>query len=551
MKKHVLAILAGLGLLSFTFASPLQSRNNGTMVYSYNDVKPSTVLSWTPCWNNFTCTMFEVPLDYTDPSIGSMGVAFIKKASLNATAEDLIINPGGPGGSGVDRILTASADYEEIVGPNYNLISFDPRGVNNSRTGIELNCFPENLPASIRFSQDVLDRPVDDTSRETLYEAWKLARGWGERCTAVQPANQTNKFANTVAVSNDMLRYAELRARSLGLPEKESKLWFMGQSYGTVLSATFAPLFPDRIGRMILDGVVDADDYYTGGWETSLIDTDKAAASFFTYCYEAGSLCAFNNNAINATQIEQRFFKIFEDIRQSPILISDPLLAFTPVLIAYQELKSYFFNALYDANTNFPTLASVLTDLEQRNGTSLGVASGRLFVGAPANYTDDTYLLGQVRTQIACMDANGRFNMSTFEKYEDHVQFLLNQSFYGGNTIASVVGTPCGGLRIKSPQSQMFNGSVSANKTSSPILFISNTLDPVTPLHSAKMSSQFGGSAVLTVDGPPGHTSRRVRSECTWEHIRGYLADGSLPAPSTVCDADENPFFAGLGAGGP
>lgn len=165
----------------------------------------------------------------------------------------------------MDRLLTASADYEEIVGPEYNLVSFDLRGVNNSRTGIELNCFPVNLPASLRYSQEVLDRPVDDTSRETLYEAWELARGWGERCTAIQPVNRTNQYANTVALSNDILRYVELRARSLGLPEKDAKIWYWGQSYGTVLGATFASLFPDRVGRMILDGVVDADDYYEGG----------------------------------------------------------------------------------------------------------------------------------------------------------------------------------------------------------------------------------------------------------------------------------------------
>lgn len=94
MSTHVSATIAGLALLSSASASPLQPRDNGTMVYSYNDVKLSTELSWTPYWDNFTCTMLEVPLDYTDPSIGSTGIAFIKKASSNVSAEDLVINPG-------------------------------------------------------------------------------------------------------------------------------------------------------------------------------------------------------------------------------------------------------------------------------------------------------------------------------------------------------------------------------------------------------------------------------------------------------------------------
>jgi len=127
--------------------------------------------------------------------------------------------------------------------------------------------------------------------------------------------------------------------------------------------------------------------------------------------------------------------------------------------------------------------------------------------------------------------------------------YLLNQSFYGGNTWAAIVGMPCRAFDIKPPESQVFSGLVSANKTSSPILFVGTTNDPVAPLRSAKkMASQFCGSTVLAVDGT-GHSSYSVPSHCVWKHIQTYLTDTSLPPPDTLCKADKLPFSAGGGGG--
>ena len=275
----------------------------------------------------------------------------------------------------------------------------------------------------------------------------------------MQPANKTSKYANTVAVANDLLHYTELRAQNLGLPAEQSKLWYYGVSYGTVLGATFASLFPNRIGRMILDGVVDADDYYEGGWNMNLFDTDKAAKTFFTYCHQASpELCAFHGNASSPEQIERRFYKLFNDLREHPILISDPSVSFMPVLVGWQALKAVFLISMYDSIQKFPSLASILNDLEHGNGTSLAISSGRAFIEEPVNSTDEEYVSNYGRTQIACIDANGRFNMSTFEQYENHTDYLLNQSFYGGNTWAAMVGMPCRAFDIKPPESQVFSG---------------------------------------------------------------------------------------------
>ena len=103
---------------------------------------------------------------------------------------------------------------------------------------------------------------------------------------------------------------------------------------------------------------------------------------------------------------------------------------------------------------------------------------------------------------ILLLDQAGRFNLSSFDDYQSYVKSLVSQSFIGGNVLASFTASPCQKLDIKPPMSQFFEGPVAANKTSNPMLFMGNVRDPITPLASAKkMSSQFPGSSVLTMNG--------------------------------------------------
>jgi len=135
---------------------------------------------------------------------------------------------------------------------------------------------------------------------------------------------------------------------------------------------------------MILDGNVDADDCYAGGWKTALRDTDVAGKGFFTSSFEAGpELCVFHGNASNADEIEQRFYKIFKDIKERPILMSGVTSTFMPILITWREIKSYLFNVLYDSLERFPILVAILVELEQHNGTTLATHSGRVGIGYP------------------------------------------------------------------------------------------------------------------------------------------------------------------------
>ncbi|KAF2872346.1 TAP-like protein-domain-containing protein [Massariosphaeria phaeospora] len=432
-------------------------------------------------------------------------------------------------------------DLIQALGTQNNIISFDPRGVNNS--GPDLSCFPGKDNTALLYPQDY-GMPVDINSTRSLAETWARADAFGQWCSKVHgDSNSTSqaKYANTVATATDMLRYTEVLAASKGETAKESKLLYYGVSYGTVLGSTFAALFPNRIERMILDGVVDVEDYYLGKWESNLPDTDAAISSFFKYCFEGGEeACGFWSKSPEA--IETRFHAVLDNLRDNPIIVVGDVDF--PVIVTYSHFQLLLANVPYAPSALFPLLASTLTSLEQGNGALL---ASYLSLGQRVDECAIDPLTAPVgdlepRQFIACTDGNGRFNLSTFDSFVAHVDLLVDQSHYLGETWAAGTSVNCRSLNIRAPESQIFTGTPSADSTSNPILFIGNTLDPVTPLRAAeKMSKLFGGARLLTQNSV-GHGFMSADSSCTMGYVQQYLKDASLPDEGTVCESEEVPF---------
>ncbi|KAJ4348554.1 uncharacterized protein N0V89_009931 [Didymosphaeria variabile] len=520
-------ILSSL-LLAASSANPIsRDAANNTMVYSFDDVTPCTDLIWTPCYTNFTCARLIVPLDYAEPTVGNTTIAYIKLSSPTQPAEDILFNPGGPGGSGVDSVLNANAELLNKLGTSYNLIGFDPRGVNNS--GPSLSCFP-NDPASEELFASQIKRPINSKSPESVVREFEIMGAWGDWCSNVH-RNDSAKYASTVATATDMLNYAEKKAVAEGTKPEEAKLWYWGVSYGTVLGSTYAALFPDRIGRLILDGVVDVETYYKGAWG-DLSQSDEAVLSFATACQAAGKdKCAFYSST--ADEIAKRMRDVLEDLRTNPVPVADPAISPVPTLVTYEDISFTLFAGAYVPFKTFPMLAQIFADLEQRNGSSLALA----VQAQPPTALDYGGLL-------ACMDnikMPGVYNISTMELWEQHIEDLNNQSKWAGDPWASVA-LLCRKMDIVPPESQRFLQVPSANKTSFPILFIGNTVDPITPIVGArKMSGLFPGSVLLTQESV-GHTSLAALSECTSHNVQQYL-EGTLPAANTTCKVESAPFI--------
>lgn len=345
-----------------------------------------------------------------------------------------------------------------------------------------------------------------------------------------------------------MLRYIETRATARGNDPAEAKLWYYGISYGTALGAVYATLYPNRIGRMILDSVLDTEDYLLNGWRTATTDADAVVRSFFQSCLDVGpAKCAFHKNATSVAELEDRYLAIYNRFKKVPIEYFREPFAKYPITLTWQDLSTLVFASSYNVYSTAPEIALALTALEGGDYTILALADPELFPSSPSLYDSR-----EVRSLTSCLDLAGRGNITNFSSYKDYIHRQNNQSFYGGPTISAIVNLPCRNLDILPPENQIFPGKSGANATSVPILIVNNRLDPVTPLKSAyKVAGEFPGTRVVEVDAA-GHCSLLADgSGCLGKWVRSYLKDGEggLPDEDQKCDPGRGPFDRMTGDG--
>ncbi len=154
-------------------------------------------------------------------------------------------------------------------------------------------------------------------------------------------------------------------------PEMKGKLVYWGFSYGTYLGATFARLFPDRVGRLLLDGVVDAEFYESPVWRESLVDTDKVLGTFFWYCVVARSRCDLYRNGDQPADVKRRYEAVMERLNTSPVTFTHPE-HFFPVVLRASLIKMLVFSILYQPIQGFPVLATLLNYIYEERYEILG-----------------------------------------------------------------------------------------------------------------------------------------------------------------------------------
>ncbi|KAF5336901.1 hypothetical protein D9611_003052 [Ephemerocybe angulata] len=511
------------------YSEQVQKSDNGSSIdtapdldFPWLSIPPSVNLVWHLCYGAFQCARLEVPLNYSEPRGRQAAIALIRKPALFSEGSrfykgPVLINPGGPGGSGVDVVLRLGNAISTILGPRFDIVGFDPRGI--SRSTPRSNFFSSDLERELFYTQT-----PGSPGHENVAYTWARAQLLG----GLAARHDDGRLAhfNTANTATDMLMIANAHGRK--------KLQYWGFSYGSVLGATFAAMYPDNIERMVIDGVMDSEDYYATGWLTNLVDTEKSLDHFFESCAEAGpSRCAFH--APEPSDIKKNLTSLYDRLRKEPL----PVLtrSGTYGIVDYGVLRKYIFLSLYSPYNSFPFLAQGLKDLAAGDGGSL------LSIFQPPPYKcscnpheRDLIAVLDGQTTLACND--GDEVSSSLDDLKDYRQKLSNVSDWADawwQIHASCIGWPKVEKRFRGP----FVGN-----TSHPILVVGNTADPVTPLQSAKkMAEGFRGAVVLTQDSP-GHCSINAPSICTQRYIRQYFQDGTLPTPGTVCEpVVKNPFY--------
>ncbi|KAK0191622.1 hypothetical protein F5146DRAFT_1049599, partial [Armillaria mellea] len=284
------------------------------------------------------------------------------------------------------------------------------------------------------------------------------------------------------------------------------KLQYWGFSYGTVLGATFASLFPDKIERMVLDGVVDADNYYATLWTKNLLDSNKTLQTFFDGCFEAGP---------DGYAIKQNLDNVYGIIRARPL----PVRMSTGYgVVDYARLRYAIFASMFSPQSTYLTLAQGLSDLAQGNGEVIFNMTNPTQFDCSCDDPSALLTSSVQDSMVAIICNDGLPIPRDVESAEEYHADLSAQSDWASIWIGLRLG--CSLCKVDIYIFPL-TGPFTAN-TSYPILFCQ------------KMASGFDGAVVLTQDSP-GHCSVAANSPCTQGYIRDYFINGTLPGLDTVC----------------
>ncbi|EJT79105.1 hypothetical protein GGTG_04194 [Gaeumannomyces tritici R3-111a-1] len=494
------------------------------------------------------CAELVVPLDYTaPPSPNATATHTLELVRVQAATQpargSVLFNFGGPGSEGLRSLATSAQFYRNLTGGAHDLIGFNPRGT--SLKYLPFSCYGSDLDRALAIlsGMSASGGPYLDSSDVQPGRTWATAKVFADAC-ADKTAETTAGFVGTAFVARDIMRIVD----ALGQGELVN---FYGISYGTVLGATLAAMFPDRIGRMVIDGVLNPHEYYHNLIDTEWMSgTDESFRRILAECVKAGparcALAGRNNGAATASQIEKDIYGLFERLKHSPLPLPQSLVNYASApaaVVDYSNLKGLVFSTLY-VPAFFPKMAAGLDALLRWDGDSTNVDVASFgdwrdeLTAAFAGVVSNEALQG-----IRCGDKDPatRAGIRTLEDAMPAIERVASLSRLMGNgSIHGSITMPCARWRLNGAR-ERYNGDFRV-RTKYPVLVVNPTWDPVTPLVSAKnVSAGFEGSVLLQRDGF-GHSSVAERSACSEGAIGAYFSEGKLPTHGTVCKPDKPVF---------
>ncbi|KAF2170586.1 hypothetical protein M409DRAFT_64270 [Zasmidium cellare ATCC 36951] len=400
-----------------------------------------------------------------------------------------------------------------LTNGEYDLVTFDPRGTGKT---LPFQC----IESEVEAAQTLLQTPLGNASDAAVGALWAQGKIVGQKCKA--QLEETGELVGTAFTARDLMKVAEVL-------EEDGLLRYWGLSYGTALGATAAAMFPDRIEKMILDGVQNPHEYYHAlanfqEWTGS----DEVFSAMFTGCKAAPENCTLAQNDNTAAELEQRTWDLLDQLKREPLVVAGTALD-------YNLVKGSLQNALYGIDS-WPGVTTIL-DLIFKNETAALVEAFTTSIGSSASESS-LELLRPLNALhgIQCGDRTAR--ASTLDEFLPAVEDLYNISrIYGDATVPSMAACAQWPYSAK----ERYEGDFQV-KTKNPVLILGNTGDAYTPLVSAyNLSSSLEGSVVLEIDGY-GHASTSVPSSCSWKHISAFWQSLTLPKNGTLCPAEAQPF---------
>jgi pimeloyl-ACP methyl ester carboxylesterase len=452
-------------------------------------------LTWHPCRNHDQCARVRVPLDYANPGGRSISLAVLKRPADDPgnRVGSLVVNPGGPGGSGVDYATNASSYFGPNILRNYDVVGFDPRGVGEST--------PIHCLSTHQLDTMVASDPDPETPGQIRYSN-ALLRELGRGCE--QHSGALLAHVSTVEAAKDI----DILRAALG----QTKLSYFGASYGTYLGATYAGLFPTRVGRMVLDGAIDPtlsteqmDLAQAHGFEVAL-------RSYVGHCVDAGN--CFLGPTVDAGT--RRIHALLNHLENHPLPGADGrmLTAGNGVLGVWAPL----YNKNY-----WPILDSALKAALSGQGAPLLSLSDAYTSRGPNGYTDNSL---EALYAVNCLDHPDSIPSSKVSSYVP--EFEKASPTFGAIFASSL--SSCSYWPVHSHKAA---APIHA-KGAPPILVIGTTRDPATPLAWAQALAKQLDSGILIKRNGDGHTGYDAGNTCVDTTVESYLVSGQVPARHEV-----------------
>jgi pimeloyl-ACP methyl ester carboxylesterase len=469
--------------------------------------------------DRYSCASYRVPLDYAHPAAGSVSLALLRRAADPAhRIGSLFLNPGGPGGSGYAMPIPISVLLPELA-QRFDLIGFDPRGVGRSTA---LRCFTTDEDAAAVFDQ-IVGVPV---TRQEIRSTLHGNRAYTDACAA--NGGPLLAHLSTLDVARDLDRMRQ----AVG----DSRLNYLGFSYGTLLGATYANLYPQRVRAMVLDGNVDPALRTSNGLEylrQRAAGQEDVLDAFLALCARSGPACAFSGGDPAA-----RFAEIRERLRQGPIELPDYQLTVT--LSLFTDLVS---SSLYSAD-EYPALATDLQILYTAIHPGTAAAprlAGRWTVPAAAGrglrdaWPDTPYSGNDSGIGVNCSDEPFPRVPALYPLAADAWE-RQSPTVGRGHAFSQLA---CATWPVAHPE--RYQGPWN-RRTATPVLLFGNYHDPATNYtFDRRMAAELGSDRLVSVDAF-GHTILGGQSGCADSIAARYLVDLALPPAGTVCQPDHQPF---------
>lgn len=456
------------------------------------------VLHWTGCGGGMQCTTATAPLDWSDPAGDTIELALIRQHALSGQPRgSLLVNPGGPGGSGVDFVRDSiDTATSETLQREFDIVGFDPRGVGRSTPVV---CTADDAQLDDYLFAAV---PGPRGTDAWIAERQRIDASFAEGCLTHTGPLLAHVDTGSAARDLDLLRAV------LG----DSTLTYLGYSYGTYLGARYAEMFPDKAGRLVLDGAIDPS---TSGFEVTLTQArgfESALTAYLDDCV-ARDTCPFQGRADAA---RDRIATLLHELDAHPlsdgegrVLTADVM--FTAIILPlYNEATWNYLDDLFaEVLSGDTATAFFLADVYHDRNPD----------GSYRTNSSEAFLA------INCLDYPQDGDVATMRAEAAELE-----------TVAPVFGPwmSYGTLCTQWPIASVAERAPITAPGSPDILVIGTTNDPATPYVWAQaLAAQLENGHLVTRQGE-GHTAYG-ESTCVTEVADAFLIDGRVPAADPMC----------------